>query len=266
MGFAGCTLTEWEDVQEVAEAPWFRGIIESLRLAKPSKTVSCLFGPEKMSCGEASWRPNTSSWRPSAPHGGPTAPHGSLTTPHGSLQPTHEPPSLVTVAEPEGMAQSCVRGGSRRGRDRLCPRGQWEQHSSLGNRHGLELPELRECWDTSLSHRVWVGLCGARVGLDGPLGALPTFHRSKCGTASQPSDNEGHFEVKKSISLDSLRLMCCGQGMPANRNPAAPPVWSAGTLRWRTAEQTCEHQNSSSFRTITGCSNSFLRHLGMRFM
>jgi len=28
--------------------------------------------------------------------------------------------------------------------------------------HSPELPELRECWDTTLSHWVWVVLCGAR--------------------------------------------------------------------------------------------------------
>lgn len=48
-------------------------------------------------------------------------------------------------------------------RRRLCPREQWAWSSSQGNGHGPELPELRECWDTTLSHRdwVWVVLHGA---------------------------------------------------------------------------------------------------------
>lgn len=35
--------------------------------------------------------------------------------------------------------------------------------SPEGSGHGSELPELRECFDTTLSHRVWgwVVLCGA---------------------------------------------------------------------------------------------------------
>lgn len=28
-----------------------------------------------------------------------------------------------------------------------------------------QMPELRECWDVTLSHRVWVVLCGTVVGL-----------------------------------------------------------------------------------------------------
>jgi len=46
-------------------------------------------------------------------------------------------------------------------RERLCPRECWAWHRLPGQRAQPELMELREHWDTALSHRVWLwGLVG----------------------------------------------------------------------------------------------------------
>jgi len=46
-----------------------------------------------------------------------------------------------------------------------------------GSGHRPELPELRECWYTTLRHWVWVlsGCVVTGVGLSDPYGSLPTL-------------------------------------------------------------------------------------------
>jgi len=52
---------------------------------------------------------------------------------------------LVTESGPEGTAWCCVRGGAAC-QGKAVPRGRWAQPN---------LPELRECLGTALTHRVW---------------------------------------------------------------------------------------------------------------
>ena len=78
-----------------------------------------------------------------------------------------------------GAALRRVRGV----RERFCPKGRTLGHgtgmaqAAQGSGHGPELLELRERWDTALSHRVgvWVVLCGVGVGLSVPCGSLPAW-------------------------------------------------------------------------------------------
>lgn len=59
------------------------------------------------------------------------------------------------------------RWGSRERRAELGSQGKAPESGErgttpLGNGHSLKLPELRECWDTALSRRVWAVLRGAK--------------------------------------------------------------------------------------------------------
>ena len=81
----------------------------------------------------------------------------------------------VTATGPEGTARSCVRGGRVGLRERLCPRGRWAWHRLPRAVGTAPMPELRERWDTALTHWGWGCCVGPGVGLGDPCGALPAW-------------------------------------------------------------------------------------------
>ena len=50
----------------------------------------------------------------------------------------------------------------------------WGGSAPQDSGHSPELPEFKKHLDSALRDRVWVVLCGARVGLEDPRGSLPT--------------------------------------------------------------------------------------------
>jgi len=61
------------------------------------------------------------------------------------------------------LCQGRVRWGSGKGH---APEGAGHGTGCQGSGHGPELPELRERWDTALSHRVCAGVLLCEAGLD----------------------------------------------------------------------------------------------------
>ena len=82
---------------------------------------------------------------------------------------------LGTVTGHKGTARSCVRGGQVGLRERLCPRVRWAWHRLPRAVGTAPMPELRERWDTALTHWGWGCCVGPGVGLGDPCGALPAW-------------------------------------------------------------------------------------------
>lgn len=76
----------------------------------------------------------------------------------------------------EGMHEAASGKGEREG---LCPEGGGHRAVPQGSRHSSGLLELRECWDTTPSHRVWGAVWGQGVDLSVSLsegaGLAPPF-------------------------------------------------------------------------------------------
>ena len=78
--------------------------------------------------------------------------------------------SALTSSSCSGLLSVLSGWISEKGR---APEGAGHGTGCQGSRHGPELPELRERWDTALSRRVWAGVLLCGVGLGSGVRVVP---------------------------------------------------------------------------------------------